>query len=201
MVAVAAEVWKTAPQKAAQAIDRLMALRLVSGPAIVNWVFDSHGVRQLDDELATGLAWEVFYNAVDKMLARAQVWIFVLTYQIASVLEGCQCRNCMLVDVAHLPMPSRCMQVSQPCMYLENGWKRPHAPAFLRQHSCMRKGTHPHIACKILQRALIHSAAFGAGIKHADVHFCLCRMLRRMWRQRSSTCRQQKRTLERRLTW
>ena len=75
MVAVAAEVWKTAPQKAAQAIDRLMALRLVSGTAIVNWVFDSRGVRQLDDELATGLAWEVFYNAVDKMLARAQVGI------------------------------------------------------------------------------------------------------------------------------
>ena len=75
MVAVAAEVWKTAPQKAAQAIDRLMALRLVSGTAIVNWVFDSRGVRQLDDELATGLAWEVLYNAVDKMLARAQVWL------------------------------------------------------------------------------------------------------------------------------
>ena len=73
MVAVAAEVWKAAPQKAAQAIDRLMALRLVSGTAIVNWVFDNRGVRQLDDELATGLAWEVFYNAVDKMLARAQV--------------------------------------------------------------------------------------------------------------------------------
>ena len=73
MVDVAAEVWKAAPQKAAQAIDRLMALRLVSGTAIVNWVFDSHGVRQLDDELATGLAWEVFYNAINKMLARAQV--------------------------------------------------------------------------------------------------------------------------------
>lgn len=73
MVDVAAEVWKAAPQKAAQAIDRLMALRLVSGTAIVNWVFDSHGVRQLDNQLATGLAWEVFYNAIDKMLARAQV--------------------------------------------------------------------------------------------------------------------------------
>ena len=73
MVAVAAEVWKAAPQKAAQAIDRLMALRLVSGTAIVNWVFGSHGVSQLDDELATGLAWEVFYNAVNKTLARAQV--------------------------------------------------------------------------------------------------------------------------------
>ena len=79
MVAVAAEVWKTAPQKAAQAIDRLMALRLVSGTSIVNWVFDSRGVRQLDDELATGLAWEVFYNAVDKMLARAQVHVLHVT--------------------------------------------------------------------------------------------------------------------------
>ena len=34
--------------------------------AIVDWVFGSHGVRQLDDELATGLAWEVFYNAVNQ---------------------------------------------------------------------------------------------------------------------------------------
>ena len=84
MVAVAAEVWKSAPQKAAQAIDRLMALRLVNGPAIVNWVFDSRGVRQLDDELATGLAWEVFYNAVDKMLARAQVCTLHLNSHSAS---------------------------------------------------------------------------------------------------------------------
>jgi len=86
MVDVAAEVWKAAPQKAAQAIDRLMALRLVSGTAIVNWVFDSHGVRQLNNELATGLAWEVFYNAVDKMLARAQVPIPPCTYMASSMI-------------------------------------------------------------------------------------------------------------------
>lgn len=88
MVAVAAEVWKRAPQKAAQAIDRLMALRLVSGTAIVNWVFDSRGVRQLDDELASGLAWEVFYNAMDKMLARAQVHIVLVTRPFASPWKG-----------------------------------------------------------------------------------------------------------------
>ena len=87
MVAVAAEVWSAAPQKAAQAIDRLMALRLVSGTAIVDWVFGSHGVRQLDDELATGLAWEVFYNAVNKTLARAQVC------QLLRAFSACSTRS------------------------------------------------------------------------------------------------------------
>jgi hypothetical protein len=73
LVGVAAQVWSRAPQRAAQAIDRLMALRLVSGVAIITWVFGSPGVRSLDDELASGTAWEVFYNAVNKMLARTQV--------------------------------------------------------------------------------------------------------------------------------
>lgn len=73
LVGVAADVWSQAPQRAAQAIDRLMALRLVSGGAIVTWVFGNPAVHSLDDEVATGTAWEVFYNAVNKMLARTQV--------------------------------------------------------------------------------------------------------------------------------
>ncbi len=73
LVDVTARVWANAPQRAAQVIDRLMALRLVSGAAIVSWVFACPGVRTLTDELSTGLAWEVFYNAVNKMLARTQV--------------------------------------------------------------------------------------------------------------------------------
>jgi hypothetical protein len=73
LVDVTARVWANAPQRAAQVIDRLMALRLVSGAAIVAWVFGCPGVRALTDELSTGLAWEVFYNAVNKMLARTQV--------------------------------------------------------------------------------------------------------------------------------
>ncbi|EIE25257.1 ARM repeat-containing protein [Coccomyxa subellipsoidea C-169] len=72
LVDVTAKVWANAPQRAAQVIDRLMALRLVSGAAIVAWVFGCPGVRTLADELSTGLAWEVFYNAVNKMLARTQ---------------------------------------------------------------------------------------------------------------------------------
>ncbi|CAL8461756.1 g1287 [Coccomyxa elongata] len=72
LVDVTARVWANAPQRAAQVIDRLMALRLVSGAAIVSWVFACPGVRTLTDELSTGLAWEVFYNAVNKMLARTQ---------------------------------------------------------------------------------------------------------------------------------
>jgi len=73
LVDTATRVWANAPQRATQAVDRLMALRLVSGAAIVAWVFGSPGVRALSDELSTGLAWEAFYNAVNKMLARTQV--------------------------------------------------------------------------------------------------------------------------------
>ncbi len=40
-VGVASEMWAAAPQRAAQAIERLMAFRLVSGAAIVRWAFRS----------------------------------------------------------------------------------------------------------------------------------------------------------------
>ena len=72
-VGVAAREWAAAPQRAAQAIDRLMALRVVSGADIARWAFGSPGLRCLDDEVATGLAWEVLFNAVNKTLARTQV--------------------------------------------------------------------------------------------------------------------------------
>lgn len=72
---VTVSVWADSPQRAAMAIDRLMALRLVSGASIVRWVFASGGVRTLDDEVAGGLAWDVLYAAVDKALARTQVRI------------------------------------------------------------------------------------------------------------------------------
>ena len=73
LVGTAADVWRDAPQRAAQAIDRLMAHRLVEGRAIVRWAFSSPGLLSLDDNLANGLAWEAVYNAVNKTLARSQV--------------------------------------------------------------------------------------------------------------------------------
>ena len=73
MVRTTAEVWKDAPQRAAQAIDRLMAHRVVDGLAILRWAFDFQGLVSLQNELATGLVWEVIYNAVNKTLARTQV--------------------------------------------------------------------------------------------------------------------------------
>ena len=69
----AATVWQNAPQRAAQAIDRLMAHRLTDGPAIVRWTFAWPGFLSLVDQLQTGLAYEVLYNAVFKTLARTQV--------------------------------------------------------------------------------------------------------------------------------
>ncbi|KAK9820118.1 hypothetical protein WJX72_006327 [[Myrmecia] bisecta] len=72
LIDVAAQVWRKAPQRAGMAIDRLMALRLVSGEGIVRWVFQSGGVLSVDDELLSGLVWEVLYNAVNKTLARTQ---------------------------------------------------------------------------------------------------------------------------------
>lgn len=71
-IGTAADVWKNAPQRAAQAIDRLMAHRLVTGAAIVRWAFASQGLLNLDDQVANSLAWEVIYNAVNKTIARTQ---------------------------------------------------------------------------------------------------------------------------------
>ncbi len=73
MIGAAARVWAASPQRAAMAIDRLMALRLVSGAAIVAWAFGELAVKRFDDELGAGLAWEALYAAVNKTLARTQV--------------------------------------------------------------------------------------------------------------------------------
>lgn len=85
LIATAADVWRDAPQRAAQAIDRLMAHRLVDGSAIVRWAFSSSGLLSLNDQVANGLAWEVLYNAVNKTLARAQAR-FELSHQCHSKL-------------------------------------------------------------------------------------------------------------------
>lgn len=73
LVSTAANVWQCAPQRAAQAIDRLMAHRLVDGSAVVRWAFSSPGLLTLSDQISNGLAWEAIYNAVNKTLARTQV--------------------------------------------------------------------------------------------------------------------------------
>lgn len=75
-VETAADVWRDAPQRAAQAIDRLMANRLVDGAAVVRWAFASPGLLRIEDQAANGLAWEVVYNAVNKTIARTQVISF-----------------------------------------------------------------------------------------------------------------------------
>lgn len=69
----AADVWRDAPQRAAQAIETLMAMRLVDGASIVRWAFASPGLLSLGNQVTNSLAWEVVYNAVNKTLARTQV--------------------------------------------------------------------------------------------------------------------------------
>jgi hypothetical protein len=98
LVGVAADVWAAAPQRAAQAIDRLMALRLVSGGAIVRWAFACAGTAQLGDEAATGLAWEAFHNAINKMIARTQArapWVAALCGSPRASLHGLCMPACM----------------------------------------------------------------------------------------------------------
>ncbi len=73
MVGTAAAVWSSSPQRAAMAIDRLMALRLVTGASIVAWAFGELRVKRFEDEFGAGLAWEALYAAVNKTLARTQV--------------------------------------------------------------------------------------------------------------------------------
>lgn len=72
MIGGAAHAWATSPQRAAMAIDRLMALRLVTGAAIVDWAFRELRVKRFDEELGASLAWEALYAAVNKTIARTQ---------------------------------------------------------------------------------------------------------------------------------
>lgn len=72
LVDVAARVWALNPQRIVMAVDRMMTLRLVSAEAIVSWVFGTEGLRRIEDQSRSGMAWELLHRAVDKTLARVQ---------------------------------------------------------------------------------------------------------------------------------
>jgi len=84
------QAWKAAPQRGAQAVDRLMAARLVSGASVVRWALSSKGFLSLapspssaadgNSDLAAAaasasaaqtLAWDALHVALDKLAARA----------------------------------------------------------------------------------------------------------------------------------
>ena len=97
LVDTACTVWRRSPQRAAMAVDRLMTLRLVSATAIVRSVFGSDGVNSIEDESASGLAWEVLYNAINKCIARVQVRV---------AAAPCLPRGCAKVGRAHVSLPA-----------------------------------------------------------------------------------------------
>ena len=70
-LSAAATVWAAAPARAAQAIDRLMALRLVSGDAVVAWALASRGAASLEDAPALDIADAALHLAADKLAARS----------------------------------------------------------------------------------------------------------------------------------
>ena len=70
LVAVAAKTWALNPQRTVMAVDRLMTLRLVSAEAIVTWIFGPDGVRNIQDQSRSGMAWEMLRKAVRKTIAR-----------------------------------------------------------------------------------------------------------------------------------
>ena len=76
MVAMAAQVWAASPQRAAMAIDRLMALRLAGGGAIVEWAFGALAQKRFNDELGAGAhhpSWNNFTLSPSRMLTRTPV--------------------------------------------------------------------------------------------------------------------------------
>ena len=87
----AARAWRSAPQRGAQAVDRLMAARLVSGASVVRWALSSRGFLRLPSSSSSSpssfpssengggggggeaqtLAWDALHIALDKLAARA----------------------------------------------------------------------------------------------------------------------------------
>jgi hypothetical protein len=84
------QAWAAAPQRGAQAVDRLMAARLVSGASVVRWALSSKGFLSLPSSSSEGetgeaaaaaaaaagaaaqtLAWDALHVALDKLAARA----------------------------------------------------------------------------------------------------------------------------------
>lgn len=72
LIAATAQTWGNNPQRGVMAVDRLMTLRLVSAEAIINWVFGEEGVRRINDQSRTGMAWEMLRRAVHKTIARVE---------------------------------------------------------------------------------------------------------------------------------
>lgn len=97
LVDTACAVWRSSPQRASMAVDRIMTLRLASAEAIIHWVFASAGVKSNADESLSGTAWEVLYNAINKTIARVQVR--------AGLTIGCQ--GISVLDVGLLVSPVR----------------------------------------------------------------------------------------------
>jgi nuclear cap-binding protein subunit 1 len=72
IVNATAQTWELNPQRAVMAVDRLMTLRLISAEAIINWVFEKDGVRRIQDQSRSGMAWEMLRKAVHKTIARVE---------------------------------------------------------------------------------------------------------------------------------
>lgn len=67
-------VWAAAPQRATMAVDRLLALQLVTTARAVEWVFArSPGVRSVADHTAIELSFELLQCILDKAVARTLV--------------------------------------------------------------------------------------------------------------------------------
>ncbi len=72
IVDATAQTWVLNPQRAVMAVDRLMTLRLISAEAIISWVFGVDGVRKIQDQSRSGMAWEMLRKAVHKTIARVE---------------------------------------------------------------------------------------------------------------------------------
>lgn len=66
------QTWNLNPQRAVMAVDRLMTLRLISADAIISWVFGKDGVRKIQDQSRSGMAWEMLRKALHKTIARVE---------------------------------------------------------------------------------------------------------------------------------
>lgn len=77
MLDAALAVWSNAPQRATMAVDRLLALQLVTTEHATGWVFaHSRGVRSVADHVAIELSYELLQCILDKAVARTLVCMY-----------------------------------------------------------------------------------------------------------------------------
>ena len=82
-MAMAVKAWQASPQRAVHTVQCLLATRLVSPSAVVQWAFASPVLLSLANAVANDLAWELVDLAIAHSLSVTQVWARVRVHVLS----------------------------------------------------------------------------------------------------------------------